>query len=315
MRKVQWPEGVEAEGLYFRGRFAYPVERWSKHLTRAVSRWLIPHANWNILHMLDPIAFEKLKQECPDLAGRLRLMPDPVEAVTQIDRLEARLRLTIPSAGRYLGCFGVLTPRKGIEYILPAFRQAQLSETDRLLLAGPMGPSIRSLIEQEFGDLLRQERIVTIDRYLNIDELMLAVMAVDVVCTPYPFQMGSASFVIRAAAAQRLLLASDFGWQGWAVPRFQLGTTVRVQDIKAFAAAIRKSLDGSDMAAPAAMAERFIQYHSPQNFQAHWTARLRERLNLPPDDRIIPWPSEFHAASRSLCRNHAALRASAIREV
>jgi hypothetical protein len=35
--------------------------------------------------------------------------------------------------------------------------------------------------------------------------------------------------------------------------------------------------------------ERFVQYHSADNFKAHWTARIRERQGLPQDPKFRSW--------------------------
>jgi glycosyltransferase involved in cell wall biosynthesis len=288
-RRPLWSNGVEAEGLYFRGRFAYPVERWQKHFTRALARFLIPHANWNVLHWLDPIALEALRRAAPEQAVRHRLMPDPVEKVSPLDPQTARATLSIAEDGRYVGCVGVLNRRKGIDLMLAGFRRARLASTDRLLLAGPMDGATRQLLEQEYGDLLRANRIITIDRNLSVADVMLAVSACDLVCVPSPFQMGSSSFVIRAAAARRPVLTADFGWMGWTVPRFKLGWTTNVRDAGGFGSRLQPSLDAASGWTMCPAADRFVHYHSAANFAAHWTARLRDRLQLPPDDRLVSW--------------------------
>jgi hypothetical protein len=103
--------------------------------------------------------------------------------------------------------------------------------------------------------------------------------------------MGSSSFVIRAAAARRPVLATDFGWMGWAVRKFGLGWTANVWDAAALGATIRQAMEQAAGWSMPAIAERFVRYQSAENFQAHWTARLRERLQLPPDERLVLWES------------------------
>ena len=137
-RKIRWPAGVEAEGLFFRGTFAYPAANWRKHLRRIVSKVLLPKANWAILHFLDPIPYELVRKQYPKQAHCFRLMPDPIENVPQLEHAVARSKLGIPTGGRYAGCMGVLYDRMGIGLLLQAFRKANLKPDDRLLLAGPM---------------------------------------------------------------------------------------------------------------------------------------------------------------------------------
>jgi glycosyltransferase involved in cell wall biosynthesis len=260
-----------------------------KQLMAALSRRLLPRANWHVLHFLDPITFDIIENAYPEDANRFRLMPDPVEHVSQIAPVEARRRLELPTDGRLVGCVGVLTERKGVDLLLKAFRRAKLGEGDRLLLAGPMNDVVRGQVESECGELLRSGRVLTIDRPLGVDEVMLAVMACDLVSVPNPHQLGSSSLVIRSAAAQRPVLASDFGWMRWAMSRFALGWLVNVRDTEAFARGLRVGLDEAAEMKQLPSAKRFVQFHGAGNFKAHWTARLRERLRLTRDERYLPW--------------------------
>lgn len=288
-RKIQWPAGVEAEGLFFRGIFAYPAASWKKRLRRFISRILLPHANWEVLHFLDPLPYELMREQHPKHAHRFRLMPDPIEGVPQVAHDMARARLGIPTGGRFAGCMGVLYDKVGIDLLLRAFRRADLKPDDRLLLAGPMNDAVRNHVNSAYGDLLRAGHIVTIDRHLNLDEVMLAVMASDVVCIPNPFRMGSSSFVIRAAAARRPVLADDFGWTGATVQRFGLGWCVDIWNEPAYAAALQTAIEQAATKTFSPAADRFARFHLADNFKAHWTSRLRERMELPQDPRLLTW--------------------------
>jgi len=287
--KAHWPAGVEAEGLNIRTTFAYPAPHWRKLLSKSLSRLFVHKANWDILHFLDPIPYEVICRQYPHQSGRFRLMPDPVENVPRISPDVARGKLGIPASGRYAGYLGLMTDRGNVDRLLAAFRRAKLSPDDRLLLAGPMNDAVRACVNQDFGDLLRSGRVLVIDRHLNLEEVMLGVMACDLVCIPAKFRMGSSSFLIRAATAGRPVLADNFGWTDWAVERFDLGWHVDVSDVPVFARALEVAMENAQERAPSPAAERFVRFHSTQNFKAHCTARLRERLELPPDPNIVPW--------------------------
>ena len=144
-------------------------------------------------------------------------------------------------------------------------------------------------MDQEFGDLVAAGRIVIIDRHLNLDEVMQAVMASDVVCIPNRHRMASSSFVIRAAAARRPVLADDFGWSRWTVRQFGLGWCVDVANVSAYAMALELAIEQAATKVSTPAAERFARFHLADNFKAHWTARLRERLGLPPDPKLLTW--------------------------
>jgi glycosyltransferase involved in cell wall biosynthesis len=220
--------------------------------------------------------------------GRYQLMPDPIEPAPGATKIEARLALDIPENGRYIGCAGMINRSKGIDLLLAAFRSAQkdLRVNDRLLLAGRIAPEIQALLEGEFAGDVDSNRVVLVDRKLNETEMNLAVAAMDVVCTPYPNHIHSASIVIRAAAAGRPVLGSAIGWMDRTIHRFRLGGVCDVSDREGFAKAIIAAVDASARFAPTEASRRFALFHSGNNFAAHWTARFRERLGLPPLERV-----------------------------
>jgi glycosyltransferase involved in cell wall biosynthesis len=195
----------------------------------------------------------------------------------------ARDALGIPNDGRYLGIAGLLNAKKGVDRLLRAFQSIadRVARNDRLLLAGPVDEETRTLIEQDFRGLLQAGKVVLLDRSLSTGEVNLAIAAMDVVCTPYPRHIHSASIVIRAAAAGRPVLGSNSGWMEHSIRLFSLGDTTSVADENALAEAIVQSLESSPDFAPTEAARRFVAYHSAANFAGHWTAFLRERLARP----------------------------------
>ena len=287
--KVRWPTSVQAEGLNIRTTLAYPAPNWRKLVSKTLSRLFVHRANWDILHFLDPIPYGLLCRQYPDQAHRFRVMPDPVESVQQLSPEVARQKLGLPESGRYAGYLGLMFDRSTVDRLLSAFRLAKLSPDDRLLLAGPMTDGVRSCVDQHHGDLLRSGRVIKIERHLSLDEVMLGVMACDLVCIPAKFRMGSSSFLIRAATAGRPVLADNFGWTGWAIERFDLGWQVDVGDVPAFARGLEVAMENAEGRMRSSAAERFVRFHSADNFKRHWTARLRERLELPPDPNLVPW--------------------------
>ena len=297
LSKARWPSDVRLEGLSFRSTFAHPAPRWPKLLSKTLTRLFVHRANWDVLHFLDPIGYEVISHRYPHLAHRFRVMPDPVESVPQVDPATARQKLGIPDDGGYAGDLGLMAERDTAERLLSAFRRANLGAKDRLLMAGPMAESVRSCVEQEYGDLLRSGRIVTIDRHLNLDEVMLGVMASDLVCIPAKFRMGSSSFLIRAATARRPVLGDDFGWTGWAIKRFNLGWQVDLNDVAAFAATLETAIESAQGHRPTPAAQRFVHFHSADNFKAHWTAGLREDLKLEPDPKFVSWQSVLNESA------------------
>ena len=295
-RRPAWlAQGVEVEALMMRGGFAYPDRGRRQWIQDRLSLLAVERSPWTILHFVDPIPYEMLRRRGGSISSRLRLLPDPVESADQpLDRVAARRRLRVPEAGRYVGSVGLMDERKGIDLLIRAFARAPLESDDRLLLVGQTSPGVRDLLSGVMAGLVRDGRIISIDRYVDDEEFSAAVSALDVVGTPYPHHVGSASIVIRAAAGERPVVSSTFGWVGMVVPRFRLGWSCDVSDTAALASTITIALEGSAEFHPSEAARRFVQYNSVENFQAAWTARLRQRLGLAPaTQRSWDWVLEL----------------------
>jgi glycosyltransferase involved in cell wall biosynthesis len=276
------PRDVAVEGLMFRGSFAYHQNGLLSRIKASLSYKTVKSGTWARLHYIDPLAYEAIQKTHTAFSSRCHLLPDPVESSPARDKMEARKFLGIPEQGRYIGFAGGADHRKGVDLLLSAFRTADLRQDDRLLIAGRMSEDIRSLVSTEYQALLHSDRLVVLDRYLNDKELLGGISAMDVVCTPYPRHIGSASFVIRAAAAERPVLAANFGWMGHIVQTFSLGRTCNVENQREFSSQIKLMLDEAREYQPHDAARRFVQFHSVRNFQALWTQGLRAQLNLPP---------------------------------
>ena len=283
------PRGVEIEGLLMRAAFAYPQPGTRARLTARLSRALAARAPWTTVHHLDPLAWEATRGTWPGL----QLMPDPVDA-PRIDRHEARRTLGLPPDARIAGCAGAIDERKGMDLLLRAFARVA-GPDDRLLLAGKLSPRVRAALQQLPADV--RARVHAPDRFLDAAAFDASIAAMDLVCTPYPDHVGSASIVLRAAAAGRPVLGADTGWMQAMIPRFGLGATVTVRDADALAGALASGLEGarSHVAGPAA--EALVRYHSHENFAARWTARIRARLGLPQASGSVAWEDVLEVAA------------------
>jgi glycosyltransferase involved in cell wall biosynthesis len=294
------PRGVEVETLLFRGAVAYPQVSAKERAKSRVSFAAATRPPWSALFHLDPLVYDWVKHHGSALADRLQLMADPVEAPSAEERSSILRRLKLPDDGRFVGAAGMMNGGKGTDLLIRAFAAADLGPRDRLLLAGPQNDEIRALLSGEFNSLFRGGRIVSLDRVLPAADLADAIKVTDLVCVLYRRHVGSASIVIRAAAAGRPVLASDFGWCGYTVPQFQLGRVVDVNDPQAVSRAIERSLEESQAFRLSAAAQRFVEFHKPENFGALWSSGLRHRLGLPPPEGGRTWPWVLGAAADEL---------------
>jgi glycosyltransferase involved in cell wall biosynthesis len=265
------------EGQVMRGRYAYPSTSLRQSIGSAASRWVMQHSPWLVTHLLDTWVFNNLRG-APSLT-EFRLIPEPVEALPPLDQAAARRALGVPVDGRYVATAGLLEPRKGIDLLLAAFAQAKLQPDDRLLLIGRMHPTIKELIARRYASLVSARRLIAVDRYVSDFELGCGFLAGDVLVTPHPHHVGSSGTLVRAAAANRKIIASKYGWVGWATKHFDLGAAVNVADPAEFAAAIESTLLRA--AWPQGdKTRRFCQYHTVENQKAHWLVSLGRAKGL-----------------------------------
>jgi glycosyltransferase involved in cell wall biosynthesis len=285
------------EGQVMRGRYAYPVHSLRQRAGAAASRWLMQRSPWRVTHILDTWVYNNLKGSA--VSTEFRLIPEPVEPLPAIDRYEARRVLGIPEDGRYVATVGGMDVRKGIDLLLNAFVRAKVRDDDRLLLVGKMSQPMRDLVARDYAQLVACKRLVVVDRYVSDHELGCGFLAGDVLVTPHPKQVGSSGTMVRAAAANRPVIASDYGWVGWVTKEFGFGAAVNVTDADAFAAAIETSLDQPTRSEPTAAADRFRQYHTVQNQKAHWVATLGEErgIDLKGLGKRIDWQWVMEAAT------------------
>jgi glycosyltransferase involved in cell wall biosynthesis len=263
---------VPIEAQIMRGKYGYPMTSMIEGFNASANRWLTRRSPWRVTHVLDPFILRAL--EPLPCADAFRLIPEPVEPLPAIDRVAARTALGVPTSGRYLAFVGGADPRKGIDLLLAAFTRARLAADDRLLFVGKMAPASRALVDERYDLLLRQRRIVVLDRYVTDHELDCGFLAADVVAVTHPRQIGSSGTLVRAAAAGRPVLASDFGWVAWATDVLGLGATVNVSDAAAYARAIERAFASCSDYRPTAAAERFCRYHTIANQKSHWVATI-----------------------------------------
>lgn len=284
------PRSVEWEGILMRGRFAYPSTSWTDPVFARA--WLAATSATpiDILHFLDPIPFERVVGRGGRLASKARLIPEPVEPMAVSDRRDARRALGLPLEGRIVCCPGGLDARKGVDRMLRAFRSAagRLRSDDRLLLIGRVDASIGKALGEARG-LIERGRIILREGVVSDADLHRAIAAAHVVAATYPRQVGSSGIVVRAAALERIVLASDYGWLGMVAGRFGLGLTCDCGDDAAIAELLPRVLDASESYAASAAARRFSRFHTEANYVAHLTRRLRQRLGLGDAEPQVGW--------------------------
>ncbi|TWU55487.1 glycosyltransferase [Rubripirellula reticaptiva] len=267
------------EGLLMRINAAYLAPSVGGRTKDLLAERLIARCPFDRFHFLDPLSWRRFF----DNSGRApdaKLMPEAIEPLAVAGRIDACQILGVPADTRYITCPGTVQERKGIRELVAAFRMANIPDT-RLLLIGKQTATMSQYFKEYCGDLLQSEKLVLSDRYVSSAEFDCLFAIADLVCVPYPKHLGSASILIRASRAGCNIVASDWGWIGWASKQFDLARTCDVNDVETFADSLISSLQsGDDSIATSSIRKSFNQFHTRDNYLAHWTAFLGERHGL-----------------------------------
>jgi len=279
--------GIESEVVLLFGKYAYLHGGLATLIKAKLALFALARGPWHRVHHILPRAIEVMSTFSSGFAQRVRLLPDPIDPPIVMTRTEARRILGLPENGRYIGLIGVIEKRKGIYEFLEAFEKAlvHLPADDRALLAGKSTEEVRNFLSSRFHGLTDSGRLIFLDRHLNRQDLWAANNAADVVTTPYPDHVYSASTVIRAAAVNRFVLANRIGWMEETIEELSLGMTCNTSDSQLFATKIVESMESSVNFAVNQKAQRFVQFHSQANFATYLTDRLCERLHQRVDEQ------------------------------
>jgi len=291
--------GVETELVLLFGKYAYPHADLRSKIKERLALAILARGPWTRIHHIVPHAVEVMMQYGKRLSRIVSLLPDPVEPAPRMDRPQARKVLKLPEEGRIASLVGLIERRKGVRELLEAFQSAlpRLQSNDRLLLAGKATEEVRHLLSGKYAGLCESGRVVSIDRHLSDEELWAACLASNVICTPYPNHLYSASIVIRAAKIGIPVLANAIGWMEQTIQRFSLGATCDTTNPDVFAAQFASSLESSAAYRPNAMARRFVDFHTTENFALRLTDRVAQRMGARDAYSGVRWEEVTHTAS------------------
>jgi glycosyltransferase involved in cell wall biosynthesis len=248
-------------GIYFRPTFHYsdfqapPVspgwkDRWRQWRQRVLLRLVMRRSHWNTVFCLDPFAIPKIQALQPHKPARH--LADPIEpqdvSAAAIEQL--RQQLGIAPARKVLLLFGSLSARKGILQVLQALQALPKQQAQQfcLVLAGKIAPAERPQI---FAHLEQAQQQLAVQICLNetfIPEAQVRVYfcLADIVLAPYQRHVGMSGILLHTAAAQRPVLASNYGLMGELVRRYRLGLAVNSEDSGAIATALADYLQNPE---------------------------------------------------------------------
>lgn len=226
-------------GIYFRPILHYSTfGQYSSTPKETVQEWreqfvlpqVLKHPKLKTLFCLDPF-FVEFAHNKMQLSAPLEL-PDPVEllpAQANEEILGFKQQLGIEAHRITFLLFGALYDRrKGIDKVLQALDQLPVQACQKvcLLLVGQLDKEnpIYEQIQQIQASGTVQ--IVIRDGFVPDEDVAMCFQATDIVLATYQRHVGMSGILVHAAAAQKPLIASDYGLLGELVDRRQLGMTV-----------------------------------------------------------------------------------------
>ena len=277
--------------IYFRPTFHYDsfvsrVINWRERLQQWRERFLMSrimqHRQLQTLFCLDPFVVEHLDR----FNGKVKsvYLPDPVFTYDSYEPEPEALRNSLgiePNRQVYL-LFGGLSARKGILQLLEAITllTCDLSQKLCILLVGPMGfdlPQNKLKMDHYVAQITRHQdvQIVVEDRFVPDREIQSYFQMADVILAPHQCHVGMSANLVRAAAAQKPIMSSDYGLMGEVARHYQLGLTVD----STVPSEIAKGLTQLLLKSPAQFGDRsWMQRFAQQNTSEKFAATIFQNL-------------------------------------
>ena len=238
-------------GIFFRPVFHYEawghppangrekLQQWRKRL---LIRLIVRRRSLQTLFCLDPFVVPTLNQWTNRTVATY--LPDPVEVypTTAADAAALRQRLKIEPKRRVVLVFGQLDERKGLFTLIEALKRLTPAQQADwcLLLAGPVDDGIASALNSSLDTLTAQTAVQLVRHHLFVPEpeIQPYFTMSDLISTLYQRHIGMSAVLVRAAAAGRPVLSSDYGLMGQIVKTKGLGRAVDAENPVAVANAL-----------------------------------------------------------------------------
>lgn len=198
-----------------------------RKIKELICRSIIKFGPFSRVFLIDDVAFQYLNLRMN--TNRILNCPDPAEKFEFESAVSFRGKLKIPCDAKVIGAFGLLDKNKGIDRLVCSFLNRKKSDREYLLLMGRLEHELEISLTKMIRDGGNQ-RIIIVNRFVDEQELLEGMATIDVVAVLYPYHLTSASFLVRAAAAGKPILASNVGWIGSVMKKYKLGYMCDVLD-------------------------------------------------------------------------------------
>lgn len=210
----------------------------------AASRWLYNGAVRHVVTTGEALRQQLIAQhEVP--ADRVTSVPTGIDTVrfSRADKAAARAALGLEPTGHYIGIVATLRSWKGHLYLLEAFANLNLPEWSLLIVGeGPM----REPIEQKIAEIGLAGRVRLVGQQDRPEEWL---RALDIFCLPSYANEGVPQAILQAMLTALPIVTTPVGAILEAVSDDETALVVPPKDAKALAAAIRRLVEGPQLAA------------------------------------------------------------------
>lgn len=221
-------------GILFRPTLVnYPANSWKERLNywrkNITLRYFVKNKNLDSLFNLDPFATDYILKNWN--TEKVKFLPDPVQVYpTTKTKSEVKKSLGIDESKTVFLIFGFLDSRKGITDVMKAISKisGETSQKGCLLIVGPWEENERKLFNIQLPKIKQTTdfQIVVKDVFVKDEEIQQYFKVADYAFALYNKHFGMSAIMVRAAAAQKPLISSNFGLIGKIVEENELGITI-----------------------------------------------------------------------------------------
>lgn len=270
------------------GIFFSPYPRWSpepktwreylsvflKRFRKKTLMWLMMrNANISAVHVLnDPRAADYLNRTIDKERNRFRALPDPVPVLPapQVGA-DLRMRYSVEQERTLFLFFGTISRRKGIFRVLDAFEKLpkRVQGKAALLLLGRLKDEQQVDIRKQVH-MLKEEgslQVRTDFRFLEPEELALALQECDVVLAPYQRTEGSSGVIGHAARVGKPVIGPQSGLIGELIRDYELGKALDATHVEEIAKGLTTFVEETEYESLSAHGrEEYVRERSPTLF-------------------------------------------------
>ena len=221
-------------GILFRPTLVnYPANSWKERLNywrkNITLKFFVKNKNLDSLFNLDPFATDYILKNWN--TEKVKFLPDPVQVYpTTKTKSEVKTSLGISESKMVFLIFGYLDSRKGIADVMEAIGNIsrETSQKGCLLIVGPWEENERKLFNIQLPKIKQTTgfQIVVKDGFVKDEDIQQYFKVADYAFALYNNHFGMSAIMVRAAAAQKPLISSNFGLIGKIVVENELGITI-----------------------------------------------------------------------------------------